>query len=46
MVLQGTINQLGSDIVVAYTAGTKVEQFFTMPTMTLSMAIGDSILIS
>ncbi len=39
MVLQGTINQLGSDIVAAYTAGTKVEQFFTMPTMTLGMAI-------
>lgn len=39
MVLQGTINQLGSDIVAAYTAGTKVEQFFTMPTMTLGMAM-------
>lgn len=39
MVLQGTINQLGSDVVAAYTAGTKVEQFFTMPTMTLGMAM-------
>lgn len=39
MVLQGAINQLGSDIVAAYTAGTKVEQFFTMPTMTLGMAL-------
>lgn len=39
MVLQGTINQLGSDIVAAYTAGTKVDQFFTMPTMTLGMAM-------
>lgn len=39
MILQGTINQLGSDVVAAYTAGTKVEQFFTMPTMTLGMAM-------
>ena len=39
MVLQGTINQLGSDVVAAFTAGTKVEQFFTMPTMTIGMAM-------
>ena len=39
MVLQGTINQLGSDYVAAYTAGTKVDQFFTMPTMSLGMAM-------
>lgn len=39
MVLQGTINGLGSDIVAAFTAGTKVEQFFTMPTMTIGMAM-------
>lgn len=39
MILQGTINQLGSDTVAAYTAGTKVEQFFTMPTMTIGMAM-------
>ena len=39
MVLQGTINELGSDVVAAFTAGTKVEQFFTMPTMTIGMAM-------
>ncbi len=39
MILQGTINQMGSDTVAAYTAGTKVEQLFTMPTMTLGMAM-------
>lgn len=39
MIIQGTINQLGSDYVAAYTAGTKVDQFFTMPTMTLGMAM-------
>ena len=30
---------MGSDTVAAYTAGTKVEQLFTMPTMTLGMAM-------
>jgi len=39
MILQTTINGFGSVIVAAYTAGTKVEQFFTMPTMTLGMAM-------
>ncbi len=39
MVLQTSINLLGSDTVAAYTAGTKVEQFFTMPMLSLGMAM-------
>lgn len=39
MILQTSINLLGSDTVAAYTAGTKVEQFFTMPMLSLGMAM-------
>lgn len=39
MILQTSINLLGSDTVAAYTAGTKVEQFFTMPMLSLGIAM-------
>ena len=39
MVLQTTINGFGTTIVAAYTAATRVEQVFTMPTLTLGMAM-------
>lgn len=39
MILQGTINKMGSDVVASYTAATRVDQFFTMPMMTLGMAM-------
>ncbi len=39
MILQTSINLLGSDTVAAYTAGTKVEQFFNMPMLSIGMAM-------
>lgn len=40
MVLQSTINGLGSTIVAAYTAASKVEQLAMQPSMTIGLAMG------
>lgn len=39
MVLQKAINAFGSDTIAAYTAASKVEQFFTQPMATLGIAM-------
>jgi putative MATE family efflux protein len=39
LIVQATINKMGSDTVAAYSVGTKIEQLVTQPLVTLGMAM-------